>query len=108
MKNNLPVLILNDTLLLPSLELRMDFDNTVEKKVFSLAEGYYGSNLLIIQQELDPNKKINIKTLPKVGIVGIIKLHIDLPNGKTKIVVEGVKRVKILSYNQGEVLEATV
>ena len=108
MKNNLPVLILSDALLLPSLELRMDFDTSVDKKLFSLAEGYYGSNLLIIQKELDPNKKFNIKELPKVGVVGVIKLHIDLPNGKTKIVVEGVKRVKILSYNQGETLEATV
>ena len=108
MKNNLPVLILNDALLLPSLELRMDFDTSVDKKLFSLAEGYYGSNLLIVHHQLDPNKKFNVKNLPKVGVVGVIKLHIDLPNGKTKIVVEGLKRVKILSYSQGETLEATV
>ena len=36
MKNNLPVLILNDAILLPSLELRMDFDSTVDKKLFSI------------------------------------------------------------------------
>ena len=77
-------------------------------KLFSLSEGYYGSNLLIVHHNLEMGDKININDLPKVGIVGVIKLHIDLPNGKTKIVVEGVKRVKILSYNQAETLEATV
>ncbi len=104
---NLPVLILNDTVLLPNSEMRMDFDTALEKKLFSLSEGYYQSHLLIVCNP-NPQKNIDIKTLPKIGVIGLIKLRIDLPNGKTKIVVYGEKRVKILSYQHGQVLEAEV
>jgi len=106
---NLPVLVLNDTVLLPSSEIRMTFDSTLEKQLFSLSESYYDSKILIINNNLDLSNTIESDSLPKIGIVGIIKLHIDLPNGKTKIVVYGSKRVKIIDYKQGEhVLEAEI
>lgn len=107
--NNLPVLILNDTVLLPSSEIRMTFDDSLEKQLFSIAEGYYDSNILIINSSLDVHNPINIDDLPKIGIMGTIKLHINLPNGKTKITVYGMKRVEILNYDQKEqVLEAKI
>jgi len=106
---NLPVLVLNDTVLLPSTELRLDFDTNLDKKLFSLSEGYYDSNLLIINSDINLTNPIDIDKLPKIGIIGVIKLHIDLPNGKTKIVVLGKKRVKILEYNKtSPVLEAQI
>lgn len=109
MKINLPVLVLSDTILLPSSEMRMDFDSTLEKKLFSLAEGYYDSSLLIINSIIDINNPIDINQLPKVGVIGKIKLHIDLPNGKTKIVVSGERRVNIIEYKNGnQVLEAEI
>lgn len=109
MQNSLPVLVLKDTVLLPSSELRMDFNTTLEKHIFSIAEGYHDSNLLIVNTNLDINSSLNMKKLPTIGIVGIIKMHIDLPNGKTKIVVYGTRRVKVSNYKQGEqVLEAEV
>ena len=95
MQNSLPVLVLKDTVLLPSSELRMDFNTTLEKHIFSIAEGYHDSNLLIVNTNLDINSSLNMKKLPTIGIVGIIKMHIDLPNGKTKIVVYGTRRVKV-------------
>ena len=105
---NLPVLVLEDVVLLPSSEIRMDFDSELEKNLFSLSEGYYESRLLIVHNKLDSSKKVDVHTFPTVGIVGFIKLRMDLPNGKTKIVVRGEKRVKILEYkiffNQEKVL----
>ena len=108
MNNNLPVLLLDDTVLLPTGELRMDFDSDGDKKLFSISEGFFGSNLLIIHHQFVENQNINVDDLPKIGVVGTIKLHIDLPNGKTKIVIQGVKRVRITSYNHGETLEGTI
>ena len=108
MKNNLPVLVLDNAYILPSSELRMDFAGDLEKKLFSLSEGYYGSNMLIVHSKLNKSKKVNINKLPKIGVVGIVKLHIDLPNGKTKVVVEGIKRVKIVEYLPGDTLEAKI
>ena len=103
--NLIPVLILDKTILLPSMELRMDFDGTIDKKIFSMSESYYNSNILIVHHELDV-KKIKTNKLPKVGTLGVIKLHIDMPNGKTKIVIEGLRRVKIDNYLENELLEA--
>lgn len=109
MKFNLPVLVLSDTILLPSSEIRINFDSNLEKQLLSLSEGYYNSNLLIVQGNFSPNVPINVDTLPKIGVIGTIKLHIDLPNGKTKIVVYGERRVNILEYKNGDqVLEAEV
>ena len=99
MNENLPVLILDEAILLPSMELRMDFDNTVNKKIFSISESYYNSNILIVHHKLD-DKNIDIVNLPDVGVVGVIKLHIDMPNGKTKIVIQGL--------NPGSTYECTV
>ena len=103
--NLIPVLILDKTILLPSMELRMDFDSTVDKKLFSMSESYYNSNILVVHHSLN-GKKIKTKDLPKVGTLGVIKLHIDMPNGKTKIVIEGLRRVKIDNYLENELLEA--
>ena len=56
---NLPVLVLNDTVLLPSNEIRMNFDSSLEKQLFSLAESYYDSNLLIINRTTNPTLEVN-------------------------------------------------
>ncbi len=107
--NNLPVLVLEDVVLLPSGEIRMDIDSELEKKLFSISEGYYGSQLVIVHSKLDSSKKVEIATFPKIGILGNIKLHINLPNGKTKITIHGEKRVQILEYKNGnQVLEAKI
>ena len=106
MNNNLPVLLLDKALLLPSMELRMDFDGNIDKKLFSVAESYHNSNLLVVNYDL--SKKINKNKLPKVGVIGVIKLHIDMPNGKTKIVLEGLRRVKINSYIEEDLLKADI
>lgn len=107
-ENNLPVLVLKNTVLLPLNEVRMDFDTQLEKQIFSLSEGYYDSNILVINT--DTNEEIiQASNLPNIGVVGKVKLHIDLPNGKTKVVVSGIKRVEIIDFVKGEqVLEAKV
>ena len=104
MDNNLPVLIIDEAYILPTSELRMDFDRKLDKKIFSLAEGYHNSNILVIHHAIDDTKDLD--KLPRVGIMAMIKLHIDMPNGKTKLVLEGLKRVRVTNYIEGDVLEA--
>ena len=104
MKNNLPVLILNDAYILPTAELRMDIDSKLDRKVFSVSEGYYNSNILVIHN--NKKKKVSLDDLPRVGIIGLIKLHLDMPNGKTKLVIEGLRRVRIKNFIEGDILEA--
>ncbi len=107
-KINLPVLILTDVVPLPSSEIRMDFQREVDKQLFAFAESYYKSEILIVNSSIN-NEKINIDELPQIGIKGVIKLRMDLPNGKTKIVINCDKRVSILEYiKDTKMLEAFV
>ena len=46
--------------------------------------------------EIDPD----ISELPKIGIVANIKMKIEMPNGKTRIILSGVNRVRVHTYNK--------
>ena len=99
-KTNLPVLLIRNMVLFPHSEIRLEFENENDKKLLSLAESYYNSNILVVNPkdnlEIDPD----ISELPKIGIVANIKMKIDMPNGKTRIILSGVNRVKIHTYNK--------
>lgn len=99
-KSNLPVLLIRNMVLFPHSEMRLEFDNDNDKKLLSLAESYYNSTILVVNPrdnlEIDPD----ISELPKIGIVANIKMKIEMPNGKTRIILSGVKRVRIHTYNK--------
>ena len=99
-KTNLPVLLIRNMVLFPHSEMRLEFDNDNDKKLLSLAESYYNSNILVVNPrdnlEIDPD----ISELPKIGVVANIKMKIEMPNGKTRIILSGVKRVRIHTYNK--------
>lgn len=99
-KTNLPVLLIRNMVLFPHSEMRLEFDSDNDKKLLSLAESYYNSNILVVNPrdnlEIDPD----ISELPKIGIVANIKMKIEMPNGKTRIILSGVKRVRVHTYNK--------
>ena len=53
-------------------------------------------NLMIIVNPID-EKDISITSFPKYGVLGRLKLKMNVPNGKTRIVIEGLDRVEISS-----------
>ena len=52
----------------------------------------------------------DVSDLPNVGVVGLIKGKLELPNGNVRIVVSGKNRVKVLEYvneiADGDILKA--
>ena len=108
-KTSLPVLLIRNMVLFPWSEIRLEFDNDNDKKVISLAESFYENNLVIINPkdllEIDPE----IEELPKIGVLANIKMKIDMPNGKTRIILAGVNRVSVHAYTKEDnVFEAMV
>lgn len=101
-KTNLPVLLLRNMVLFPHSEMRLEFDNNNDKKLLSLAESYYNNSILVVNPkdnlEIDPD----ISELPKIGIVANIKMKIEMPNGKTRIILSGVNRVNVHTYNKDD------
>lgn len=102
MKSNLPVLLLKNMVLFPYNEIRIEFDTDNDKKLISLSESCYDSSILIVnpKDSLEMNPEIN--ELPNYGTVGKIKMKLDMPNGKTRIILSGESRAKIYAYSKDD------
>lgn len=110
MKQNLPVLLLKGLILIPSNDIRLEFDNDLSKAIIDVAEIFHDSHVLVVNQENPLEEHLDIKKLPKIGIIGKINHKIELPNGKTRVVISGLRRAYVDEYNRCEedVLEAVV
>ncbi len=108
-KTNLPVLVLRNIVLFPFSEIRIEIDNIEDKKLISLAESYYNNTLLVITKRDSETDEVDLNQLPKVGVVGEIKLKMEMPNGKMRLVIAGAVRNKIYAYSEDDsVLDSMV
>lgn len=110
MKKNLPVMLLKGIVLLPLQDVRLDLNSDVSSKVIDLAIKKHDSNILIVCPKDPYEEAPDVTDLPSVGVVGKIKSKLDLHNGNIRIVVSGIKRVKIDEYinerEDGDILKA--
>jgi len=102
MKSNLPVLLLRNMVLFPYNEIRLEFDSNNDKKLLSLAESCYDNKILIVNPKDSLESDPEIDELPSYGIVGKIKMKLDMPNGRTRIILMGEERVKIFAYSKDD------
>ena len=102
MKSNLPVLLLKNMVLFPYNEIRIEFDSDNEKKILSLSESCYENSILIVNPKDSLEANPEIDELPNFGIVGKVKMKLDMPNGKTRIIIAGESRAKIFAYSKDE------
>ena len=96
LKTNLPVLILSDTVLFPSCEVKLEIEDSITKKILTLAESYFNGHLLVVY--CDKNNPSE-EDLPKIGVIAQIKLKLDMPNGMVKLTLKGVSRGKVDKYH---------
>lgn len=111
-KTNLPVILLRGLILLPNNEIRLEFDNDLSRNIIDVSEMFHDNMLLVVNQ-IDPlEESPNAEDLPSVGVVSKITNKIELPNGKTRVIIKGINRAKInefLNLNKvSEVLESIV
>lgn len=111
-KSNLPVILLKGLVVLPFGEARVELNNSITKKVIDISKLYHDNEVLIVTPINDLEENPDTSDLPRVGVVAKITSRIDLPNGNTRIVLSGAKRVRIVSYvnysNEKEVLESII
>ena len=96
LKTNLPVFIVNNVVLFPENELKLEIDDSNVRKTLALAESYFNGYLFVITKE---NNNVNEKELPSIGVIALIKLKLDMPNGKVKLTIKGISRAKSLNYH---------
>ena len=105
----LPVILLNNIILMPNNDLRIELDEGAPKNIIEISELFYENKVLIVSSEisLDNQKE---EQFPKVGIVGLITHKISLPDGKLRVIITGLKRATIKNYinlhDKEDILEA--
>ena len=111
-KTNLPVILLRGLILLPNNEIRLEFDNDLSKNIIDVSELFH-DNMLLVVSSLNPLEEIPTeKDLPSIGVVSKIVNKIELPNGKTRVIIKGINRAYVNEYlnlkHPSEVLESII
>ena len=96
MDNKLLVLIINDMVIFPNNEVRIEYDNNYDKQMIDIVNKI-GDNLMLIVNPIE-DKADNVTSFPKYGVLGRLKLKMNVPNGKTRLVIEGIDRVEISDF----------
>lgn len=108
-KTLLPVILLKKIVLLPNNELRLEFDNDTSKNIIDVALLNHDNSILVVTQLNYLEEKPLLEDLPLVGVVATIKSRIELPNGKTRVVLDGIRRANVSDYvKKDQIMEALV
>lgn len=95
MKNRKYILVIKNMIIFPNNNLRLEFDNDDDKKEIELFDKIKDNLVIIVNPINDDN--ISLTALPKYGVLCEIKLKMNVPNNKTRIILEGLDRVEISS-----------
>ena len=95
MKNKKYILVIKNMIIFPNNNLRLEFDNNDDKKEIELFDKIKDNLIIFVNPINDDN--ISLTALPKYGVLCEIKLKMNVPNSKTRIIIEGLDRVEISS-----------
>ncbi len=98
MKLNLPVMLLREAIFLPYAELKLEFSSESSKNIVDEAEFFHDNHLLVTTQNNPLLENPGMEDICKIGVVTKIKQKMELPDGKTRITLEGVKRATIYEF----------
>ena len=97
--NKLSVLVLNDVVIFPNSEVRIEFDNILDKYTID-AINNITDELVLVVNPIEDGSNFNITHLPKIGLLSRLKYKLNVPNGRTRVVIEGISRVEIFNYEE--------
>ena len=93
------VLVINDMVIFPNNEVRLEYDNVYDYQMIEIVDKITDNYMLLVNPiDIDNDESFDITSLPNYGVLGKLKLKMNIPNGKTRIIIEGIKRVEILNY----------
>ena len=73
MNNLLPVLILNEVIILPNQEIKIDLNNELSKKVIFASGKNDLNKVLVIAPKNNLESSPSLEDLPKVGVIAFVK-----------------------------------
>ncbi len=109
-KCQLPVIVLNDLMLLPYNELRLELDSKIGNQIGKALDLIDETRVLVVTKVNPLEETTPLKDMPRVGTISEITSKLELPNGKVRIVLRGIDRAMATEYNHtfAKVIEATV
>lgn len=107
-KTNLPVILLRGIILLPHNDIRLEFENDDSRNIIDVSEMFHDNHLLVISGNNPLEEGMDEKNLPKIGVLSEIVHKIELPNGKIRVVIRGMKRAEVREYLNLNHLEETL
>src|SRR4030042_7209202 len=99
--DNLPVLPVRDIVVFPYMILPLFFGREMSIKAIDYCLGSNKMVLLLTQRELNIENPAP-EDLYSTGTVAIIMRMLKLPDGRVKILVQGLSKAKTLTYSQTE------
>lgn len=96
--NKITVFLSNDIVLFPNSEVRFETDNFDDKEIFTLLEENESKELLVVNPYNINASFPDITELPRIATLAEIRMKIDVPNGKTRITLFGIRRVEVVEY----------
>ncbi len=97
-KTKLPVIVLRNIILLPHGEIKLEISDDLDKYIINKSIDEHDKYILLIFTNTILDENIEIKKLPKVGIIGKIDNNFELPNNRIRISITGINRAKIYDY----------
>lgn len=96
----LPVLVLKGLILLPKNELRLEVDSYFDKEIIDVAIKHEDSKIFVVTQKDSLEETPDIVDIPSIGVVAEIASRLELPNGKTRILLKGLVRAISSEYTK--------
>ena len=98
MKKTLPVLMLKGLVLLPYQDVRIELNNQLSLDLIDLSLNKYNGELLIVYAKDKLEIAPDVSDLPNIAVIAKVKNKILLPNGNTRILIEGIERIGVQKY----------
>ena len=97
--NKLPVLVFSDIVIFPNNEVRFEYSDDLYKDVLNKIDKSEKKEVIIVNP-IDANYSDDVTLLPNIGVKAFLKLKMNVPNGKTRVVLQGIKRVNVSNYEK--------
>lgn len=109
MNQNLPVILLNGTILMPYDDIKVEFSDEASKNIIDEADYFHNNEILIVTKNYI-GKNIITESLPNIGTLAKVVRKLELPNGKIRAQIKGIERIEVLEYIKidDETLESIV
>lgn len=94
----LPVLVLKGLILLPKNDLRLEVDSYFDKEIIEVAQQQENGKIFVVTQKDALEETPELIDIPSIGVLAQIESKLELPNGKTRVLLRGIIRAISAEY----------